>query len=403
MTTGIHSVNEFFVLPARIFLRTVVKRPRTGYPSIKDLCGKPQKSLIGGDFMKKTITIIALFVGIIGFITSGSPLGFILGIVAVVLAIIGLAKEQAHKRAIAALILGLLAIVIRFAVANRPEEPAVAKNETQETEIVEPVEEKHDYEYVFCAYILDNAEKYGNQYITTDVPIDYVSTDRLTTEVDGFEPNISAKGIDTEGLSNGDWIRISGKVDSTYLYDIQFEDAVIEKIDKPTSFDDDMNKFYEEKHLAAIEERQNFIDSAQEVSYEDLRRYPDTYDGKPLKLTITIKEAKPDGWIFQGDIFATYQGEEIGVYDARTVREPRFMAGDTITVYASGDGLGKIQEKDGSGIFAKVLNEYEIPTVRVLYTDSDNLDNIESIPSDGDMTSKGKEIGDNLAEDLAGH
>ena len=79
------------------------------------------------------------------------------------------------------------------------------------------------------------------------------------------------------------------------------------------------------------------------------------------------------------------------------------MAGDTITVYASGDGLGKIQEKDGSGIFAKVLNEYEIPTVRVLYTDSDNLDNIESIPSDGDMTSKGKEIGDNLAEDLAGH
>lgn len=353
--------------------------------------------------MKKTITIIALFVGIIGFITSGSPLGFIFGVVAVVLAIIGLTKEQAHKRAIAALILGLLAIVIRFAVANRPEEPTVAENEAQETDVVDPIEEKHDYEYVFCAYILDNAEKYNHHYIATEVPIDYVSTDRLTTEVDGFEPNISAKDIETEGLSNGDWIRISGKVDSTYLYDIQFEDAVIEKIDKPTSFDDDMNKFYEEKHLAAIEERQNFIDSAQEVSYEDLRRYPDTYDGKPLKLTITIKEAKPDGWIFQGDIFATYQGEEIGVYDARTVREPRFMANDTITVYASGDGLGKIQEKDGPGIFAKVLNEYEIPTVRVLYTDSDNLDNIESIPSDGDMTSKGKEIGDNLAEDLAGH
>jgi len=353
--------------------------------------------------MKKTITIIALIVGIIGFITSGSPLGFILGIVAVVLAIIGLTKEQAHKRAIAALVLGLLAVIIRFAVANRPDEPAVAENETQETEIVEPVEEKHDYEYVFCAYILDNAEKYGNQYITTDVPIDYVSTDRLTTEVDGFEPNISAKGIDTEGLSNGDWIRISGKVDSTYLYDIQFEDAFIEKIDKPSSFDDDMAKFYEEKHLAAIEERENFIASAQEVSFDDLRRYPDTYDGKALKLTITIKEAKPDGWIFQGDIFADYQGNEIGVYDGRAVREPRFMTGDTVTVYAKGNGLGKVQEKDGPGLFAKVINEYEIPAIKVIYTDADNLDNIQPIPSDGDLTDKGKEIGDNLAESLAGH
>ena len=352
---------------------------------------------------KKTFTMIALVIGIIGFLVSGSPLGFILGIVAIVFAIIALNKENAKKRATAALILGLLAIVIRFGVALK-DEPV--QEETADEPVIETVEEEpetHDYEYVFCAYILDNAEKYNNQYISTIIPLTYVSTDRFTAEVDGFSPDISAKGIDCEGLSDGDWVKVSGKLDSTYQYDVQFEDATVEKTDRPSSFDDDMAKFYEEKHLAAIEERENFIASAQEVSFDDLRRYPDTYDGKALRLTITIKEAKPDGWIFQGDIFADYQGNEIGVYDGRTVREPRFMTGDTVTVYAKGNGLGKVQEKDGPRLFAKVINEYEIPAIKVIYTDADNLDNIQPIPSDGDLTDKGKEIGDNLAESLAGH
>lgn len=392
-------------------------------------------------------TRILLF-AILGLLLCTTSIGLIIAFIAIVLAILATkGNVEGRRRIIAALIISGLTFIIslgtmikkdsedpsalmketlpghsldEYGITENPSEPSeekptekepvkedVAKEEPAKEEPAEiepakeePAREVHEYEYVFCAYILDNAKQYDNQYISTIVPITSVYSKRISSEVDGFEPNISASDIDTEMLSEGDWVKVDGRIDADMLYDVQFEDAYVEKVDRPSSFDDDMAKFYEEKHLAAIEERENFIASAQEVSYEDLRRYPDSYDGKPLKLTIKIKEAKPDGLIFQGDIFASYQGSEISVYDGRAVREPRFMDGDKINVYAKGDGLKRIKIKDGSGLFAKVIKEYEVPAIKVVYTDMDNLDNIEPIPEDDDMTKKGKEIGDEVAEEL---
>ncbi len=88
---------------------------------------------------------------------------------------------------------------------------------------------------------------------------------------------------------------------------------------------------------------------------------------------------------------------EIAVYDARTVREPRFMDGDTITVYARGNGLAKIQIKDGKGLLSKVVDEYEIPSIKVIYTDNDNL-NI--LGTSSDSSSEAAEAGKKAAEAL---
>lgn len=124
--------------------------------------------------------------------------------------------------------------------------------------------------------------------------------------------------------------------------------------------------------------RDNFINDAVSVTYDELRRYPDTYKDKKLKLKIKIKSVEPDGWVFQGDIIATYGGanNEIAISDDRAVREPRFLDGDTITVYALGDGLGTMKVKSTSGIFTKTVDEYEVPCIEVVYTELDNIDSL---------------------------
>ncbi|MBP3197321.1 MAG: hypothetical protein J6N21_10000 [Butyrivibrio sp.] len=366
---------------------------------------------------KKTITIIALVLGILGLILSGNVIGLLLGMVAIILAIMGFLNERTGPLAFVSILLGIAAIVFFIGslfIANltkRLSGNPKAKT-TQETNVESSQEEipettssfdkkRPECEYVFCAYILDNAKNYDNKYISTEGPIKYIGSNNLNIEVEGFKPDISANGVEVEGLSEGDWVKISGRIDASYTYDVQFKDALVEKIERPSSFDDDMTNFFIEKHDALVKEREDFISSSKEVSYEDLRRYPDTYKGQPLKLTIKIKDVKPDGWVFQGDIFAYLNGEEIGVYDARGVREPRFLPGDKITVYATGNGLGKIQIKDGTGLFAKVIDEYEVPTIKIIYTDLDNLDNIKPSNDDpsgidwdskkSDASEKGKE------------
>lgn len=117
--------------------------------------------------------------------------------------------------------------------------------------------------------------------------------------------------------------------------------------------------------------KEEFKEQAETVSYEDLRRYPDTYRDKPIKLTLYVKQADPDGIIFQGGIIATIPGtdSEMAVYDNRKVREPRIMEGDTITVYAVGNGLATMKLQDKSGWIAKTVEKYEVPSIKIQYMD----------------------------------
>ena len=343
--------------------------------------------------MNKKFSIAALVVGVIGYILSKQPIGAMLAIAAIVLAIIGFKKEKAQAMSVLGFLFGILILSTYITVGKKPDNKAA--DIPVETQVDTP-----NYEYVFCAYLIDDAQKYNNKYVSTIIPVDNVADDRISTVVEGLYPGISSNHVDTSGISEGDWIKLSGKVNAEYTYDIEFTDATLEKIDRPATFDADMERYAAEKQQAAIAQKNDFINNAAEVSYEDLRRYPDTYSEKPIRLTINVKEVEPDGKILHGDILAEFDGQEISVYDARAVREPRLMVGDTLTVYAQGNGLTKIKEKDGSGLFAKTINEYEIPSIRLVYTDYDKDENVEPPREDGDLTQEGREAGEKMLETL---
>ncbi len=127
------------------------------------------------------------------------------------------------------------------------------------------------------------------------------------------------------------------------------------------------------------EEIQKYKDECQVVTYDDLRRYPDTYEGKKVQLKLTMQDVEPDGLIFNGKILAVISGtsKEIAVYDEREVREPRFMNGDKFTVYGIANGLAKETTYVkgtglfGSDLFADKVDEKEIPCFKVIYTNMD--------------------------------
>ena len=124
-------------------------------------------------------------------------------------------------------------------------------------------------------------------------------------------------------------------------------------------------------HHKLQQSKESFIASCIDVTYDDLRRYPDSYEDVPIKLTIYASDVEPDGWIFPGDIIATFNGEELAVYDDRKIREPRIMEGDTVTVYAVGYGLTKMQVKQKGVLFNKTVDEYDVPTIKIKYTEKD--------------------------------
>ena len=105
-----------------------------------------------------------------------------------------------------------------------------------------------------------------------------------------------------------------------------------------------------------------------------------TMENESLKLRIIVDKVESDGILMNGIIHATFDGSEIQIYDDREVREPRLKTGDTITIYAVGDGLTTVTTyKEGSGLFGSILlgeveSEKQIPYVRMKYTDLDNLE-----------------------------
>ena len=165
-----------------------------------------------------------------------------------------------------------------------------------------------------------------------------------------------------------------------------------------------------EKYYDALKTRQDYIDSCVAVSYDDLRRYPDSYKGKTIQLPLVITEAKADGWITDGDIFAVVAGtnNELGVYDKRAVREPRIITGDRITIYGTANGLVKkktyIQGSGlfGSDLFAKTVEEIEIPAINVVYTSADDLSKVTAVPMSDDeyYYQKGAELAGRLNDYL---
>lgn len=347
---------------------------------------KPKKSILG---------ILALVFSLIGCT-------FIIGLI---LAIIDLCKKDGRDKgyAFGAIIVCVIWISL-FAISNI----VGSKSETEETTQVESLQDetndivKDEAEdiadpvnvptepvpepaepstKIFVADLSDSWSGYVGQTVTVSYQCGRCNDDDKSIE-SAYDENVGHYlrcYVDNyRTFEYGDYITVTGTVIGEYASYIELKNAHIDGFgtESEQAYQAGLAVYKEEQKVIALNNRQDFIDNAIEVSYEDLRRYPDTYKDKPIKLKIYIDDVEPDGWIFQGDIIATVPetSDELAVYDSREVREPRFLEGDTITVYATGNGLATMKIKQGFGIISRTVDEYEVPSIKVIYTDLDNLD-----------------------------
>lgn len=99
----------------------------------------------------------------------------------------------------------------------------------------------------------------------------------------------------------------------------------------------------EEKTTEMSEE--DFKEAAQEVTYEDIYRNPETYKGKPIKITVYIEEYDTQYLGFVDVYYCTMEGNDIFLTDTRSIQEPTIVAGDTVVIYGKGNGLATLAEK----------------------------------------------------------
>lgn len=374
----------------------------------------------------KVISIISSVIGILSIFTVFSCFGIMLSFSGVIISIIALStskEKQNRNLSIIGLVICLLTSYFSLSInVQKIGSNSEPKEQVEEAQIetpsptIEPTEAPINYENVFYYDLVLNGTAYMNKYVETSFRIYYCSKGRedkpteLSTEytdydLTGKSDNIKVVLKDNTEYADNQYITVRGKFvyqDSNY----RIIDAEVTDIGSQSekSFQDGLIIYthYRNEQLQASKE--SFIASCVEVSYDDLLRYPETYQDVPIKLTIVASDVKADGWIFKGDILAEYQGGDLIVFDDREVREPRLVTGDKVTVYATGAGLGKMQIKQEGIILDKTVDEYNIPQISIKYTEWDKafteMDSSSKASDDGDLYDEGKRAGDNLAETL---
>lgn len=237
------------------------------------------------------------------------------------------------------------------------------------------------YEDVFFYDLTDNFDYYNGKNIRTVIEVDYCSDDedapyiRSEYSDSNFVENTSSITIypyNYKNFERGQYITVEGTVaKNDYKNVITNANIVNFGSEAKNTFESDLAIYIQKYNDKLQQSKESFIASCIDVTYDDLRRYPDSYEDVPIKLTIYASDVEPDGWIFPGDIIATFNGEELAVYDDRKIREPRIMEGDTVTVYAVGYGLTKMQVKQKGVLFNKTVDEYDVPTIKIKYTEKD--------------------------------
>lgn len=293
--------------------------------------------------------------------------------------------------------------------------PSVSKSTMVEaTATTVETEPKSPYETVFYIDFVRDISDYDGKKVEITVPVDSVYSDgdisvstsskigkRISIETgndDYYDNKDKIKFITVRGIAKNDSSEI----------EIKKPEVVYAGPDAPSSYLAAMEEYESMIVQGKIAERDEFISNSSSVTFEDLRRNPDTYEGKPLKMTIQVKKVDVDGVIFNGAVWASYNGNQIIVYDYREIREPRLMAGDTITIYAEGNGFSTIKTYEkGTGLFgsdlgANVVKEEEVPCVKMKYTDEDDVSKFSSdtsSPDDSDYyNNKGRDLARKLNE-----
>lgn len=114
--------------------------------------------------------------------------------------------------------------------------------------------------------------------------------------------------------------------------------------------------------------KEEFVEQAVEVAYEDLFRNPETYRGKPVKFIAEIEEYDPQLWGLFEYYYATLEDKDIYLEDTRTLQEPTITKGDTVLIYGYGSGLATLTEEQKNFLgITKDSEKSQIPSVDIKY------------------------------------
>lgn len=115
---------------------------------------------------------------------------------------------------------------------------------------------------------------------------------------------------------------------------------------------------------------EDFKSQAQEVTYEDIYRNPETYKNKPIKITLYVNKFDTQ---FLGAIDVYYclcEGKDVFVTDYRDVKEPTIASGDTVVVYGVGAGMATLTESQRNVLGIKTDSEKsKIPSIDMEYVE----------------------------------
>ena len=102
------------------------------------------------------------------------------------------------------------------------------------------------------------------------------------------------------------------------------------------------NNIEEAEQQAALS-RQEFIDSAQTIPYDDLIREPDKYEGEIIKITIKVTQLFEGGgalgFLYEKGYAGTQNGNDWRVEYQLPEGERRIIEGDTVTFYGVFNGV----------------------------------------------------------------
>lgn len=227
---------------------------------------------------------------------------------------------------------------------------------------------------IFATDLLNSWSDYIGKWVTVSYACDQCEDDEqsIQSTYDGEAKLYLRSYVDNyRQFEYGDYITITGLVDSQYASYIEIKNAHIDYFgdESQSVYNIGKAEYDERKRIEEEEYEASFKENVESPSYDDLLRYPDSYQEKQIKVKVKIVRVEPDGIIFDGDIEATMSGETVALYDGRTTKEPKLREGDSVTIYGYGKGTTTVKVQDVSGILPKTVDKYDIPAIDIRYID----------------------------------
>lgn len=286
------------------------------------------------------------------------------------------------------ILLAIIAAIFNIPTGNEnvPKEEKVEEQTKENEETSKEDKEKEYYENaLFYGRVIDNYQSYIDKEVKLFVTVKIYDKSSKTITTDYNDKTLTIKLKKKENLEENQNLVISGKLTFDEDKDelkINKAKAIVTGTVTDQKYEESKNAYLEELRLAEekrIEEERlaaqkkidDFKNSAVDITYDELYRYPEKYQSQAIKCTITISDIDVSTSIFKDDtIYSKLNGKEIFIKDERDNKEPKLATGDYITIYGYGGGNGvEYEYRKGSGFLGTSLgaekrNEHYVPIVK---------------------------------------